>query len=96
MLLIRDHGNPKSMRDYAALVGIHHSTLSRSSKWQAAWKAANANSVDLAEGYKDSDGNIEAWKTEHCENCREELVTQAVDVKGEQVRVCEECAKKLA
>ena len=96
-LLMRDGRQRKSMRDYAELVGISHSSLSRSEQWQRAWKASEATPAGFPLGTKDADGNLEAWQeTEVCENCRQEPITATATVNGEVVRVCEGCAAKLA
>jgi hypothetical protein len=94
-LLLREGRNGRSMRDFAKLVGIHHSGLSRSEQWQRAWKASKPEPAELPHGVKEVDGNVDAWKVEVCENCRQEPVTGTVEVNGEVVRVCEACAVKL-
>lgn len=100
VLLMRDGLQPRSMRKYAREVDLSHSTLSRNEKWRAAWQvskeAAKANVSKMPQGSKDKDGNMEAWTTEVCENCRDEPITVTATVSGELVRICEACACKLA
>lgn len=96
VLLLRDGRSPRSMRDYARDVGVNHSTLSRNERWQSAWAVTQASGSDLPEGSKDAEGTVEATKPEFCENCRQEPIECSVVANGEAVRVCEECAKKLA
>jgi hypothetical protein len=93
VLLLRDRNTPRSMRDYAKDVGVSHTTLSRSEHWQRAWKTANEwSKSNLPEGTRDADGNLEAWRDEVCENCREAAITNSVVVGSLVVRLCEECA----
>jgi hypothetical protein len=94
-LLMRDRGDRKSVREYAKLVGVSHTTLLRNEDWQRAWRASEPVRGELPEGTKDAEGNLEAWKDERCENCRQELITGAITVDGEAVRVCEKCREKL-
>lgn len=96
VLLLRDGKTPRSTRAYALEVGVSHTTLGRNERWKRAYESAKPGQRDLPEGTKDKDGNLEAWATEVCENCREEPIEITLVVNGESVRVCEGCAKKLA
>lgn len=97
-LLLRDKGQPRSMRSYAKQVGVNHSTLSRNSAWQRAWQAAQQATKKRADeipgGSKDREGNLEAWTDDLCENCRQKPVLRTVPVKGDRMRLCEECARQ--
>jgi hypothetical protein len=96
-LLMRDGGQRKSVREYAKLVGVSHSTLSRSEQWRKAWAASATNPAELPMGTKDAEGRLEAWREiEFCDNCHQEPITGTATVGGELVRVCETCARKLA
>jgi len=98
VLLVRDGGHPRSTRDYAKDVGVSHTTLSRNEHWQRAWKAAQEGAKkdanDMPRGSKDGEGNLEAWREEACENCRQEPIVASVTVNDEVVRLCEGCAEK--
>ncbi|MCC7065766.1 MAG: hypothetical protein IT456_23365 [Planctomycetes bacterium] len=98
VLLIRDGQQPRSMREYAKDVGLHHATLSRNENWRRAWEAskeaAKADTSKMPQGSKDKDGNMEAWTTEVCENCRQQPIACTRIIRGGVVRMCEQCASK--
>lgn len=96
-LLMRDGSQRKSLREYARLVGVSHTTLSRSEQWKKAWAASEPLPGELPMGTKDAEGRLEAWKQDDvCENCRQEPFTETATVGGDLVRICEACACKLA
>jgi hypothetical protein len=98
VLLMRDGQQPRSMREYAKEVGLHHATLSRNEKWRGAWEvskeAAKADVSKMPQGSKDKDGNMEAWTTDVCENCRQQPITCTRIISGVVVRMCEQCASE--
>lgn len=98
VLLMRDGQQPRSMREYAKDVGLHHATLSRNEKWRGAWEvskeAAKADVSKMPQGSKDKDGNMEAWTTEVCENCHQQPITCTRIIRGGVVRLCEQCASE--